>query len=79
MENKSPFTANEHYLGDYREKFLNSYRGAERREVVVRESHPHISGLDTESVRNVGYTPRDPYEPALHHMASARAYFQGLH
>jgi hypothetical protein len=69
MENKAPFTANEDYLADYREKFLKSYRQARA---------PGLRG------RNLRLTPeeliyRDPYEPALHHMASARGYVQGSH
>jgi len=64
MENKSPFTANEHYLGDYREKFLTSYHQGQGRDRL-----PQITNG----------TAKDPYEPALHHMASARAYFQGSH
>ena len=77
MENKAPFTANEHYLGDYREKFLDSYREAERNDYLLG------SPCEMEEVayetNEVLCTPRDPYEPALHHMASARAYFQGWH
>jgi len=81
MENKAPFTANENYLGDYREKFLTSYRGAERYEGDYMEEVAYEVGYaeDTEEVAlcQVSRTPpRDPYEPALHHMASARAYFQ---
>jgi len=69
MENKSPFTANEHYLGDYREKFLNSYRQA--------QSNPSSVGVMEDIECSDVLFPRDPHEPALHHMASARAYFQG--
>jgi len=79
MENKSPFTANEHYLGDYREKFLNSYRGGEtyfEKICDCEEAHPYAGSCTPSPVSCI---PRDPYEPALHHMASARAYFQGSH
>ena len=92
MENKAPFTANEHYLGDYREKFLDSYREAEDEEVMelgddvafcmpysppprVAPKPAHIPQVPHKA--EVVRAPRDPYEPALHHMASARAYFQG--
>lgn len=98
MENKAPFTSNEHYLGDYRDKFLKSYREAEITEAVDLEDVDDDSPLLTLTPSYVDYTPsrhyviedapvprksepvpRDPYEPALHHMASARAYFQGSH
>ena len=72
MENAAPFTLNEHYYRDYREKFLEYYRDAR---------HPPQPTRPT-PVISAGYQPhhaKDPHDPALHHMASARAYFQGLH
>lgn len=71
MENKAPSTANERHFKEMRGKFLKSYREARA---------PHLRG----GPGNRHLTPeelisRDPYEPALHHMASARAYFQGSH
>ena len=69
MENKAPFTLNEHYYKDYRGKFLKSYRDARSRYMVmeVAEILPHE------------LVAQDPYDQALHHMASALAYFQGSH
>ena len=78
MENKTPFTANEHYLGDYRETFLNSYRQAEKNEPLPLYEAEEVC-IPPALYTPRAYTPRDPYEPALHHMASARAYFQGSH
>ena len=86
MENAAPFTLNEHYYKDYRDKFINHYRD-ERfpppeetpcscavgyRQIpcpcaVYRETH----------VARERRIANDPFAPALHHMASTRAYFQG--
>ena len=65
MENKAPFTLNEQYFTACKEKFLKSYRKA-------RDSQPR-------EICVANHNPQDPYDPALHYMASARAYFQGLH
>jgi hypothetical protein len=69
MENKAPFTANEHYYKDYKEKIIKSYR-----EARAPEFRGGICNMRIEQLIS-----QDPYEPALHHMASARAYFQGPH
>ena len=69
MENKAPFTLNEHYLADYRGKYLQPYR-------VAR--HPILRGVNV----HWGFeelVARDTYDQALQYMASARGYFQGLH
>ena len=92
MENGAPFTSNDHYFRDYREKFLKSYREARKIEEVdyfepvpVRTTcinYPSVSTLPP-PMRVVSEPEepiaQDPYDQALHHMASARAYFQGSH
>lgn len=65
MEKTAPFTLNEHYYKDYRETFLNSYRNAQG----PYECEPGYEGP----------VISEPYNQALHYMASARAYFQGSH
>jgi len=72
MENGAPFTSNDHYFRDYREKFLKSYREA-RQTLELMEEIVDVYELDPELIA------QDPYDQALHHMASARAYFQGSH
>lgn len=69
MENKAPFTANEDYLSDYRDKFLKSYREARA---------PHLR-MGNNHLRAEELIARDPYDQTLLYMASARAYFQGMH
>jgi hypothetical protein len=69
IEKKAPFTANEHYYKDYKEKILKSYR--EARAPELRGGNSYLTPEELIS--------RDRFEPALHHMASARAYFQGSH
>ena len=73
MENTAPFTMDEYHYKTYREQFLHFYRHA-------RFPYPEDEEFsDTESP----YTPYDEsqssYDQALHHMASARSYFQGSH
>jgi len=68
-ENKAPFTANEDYLSDYRNKFLKSYR--EARAPQLRGGNNYLKAEEL--------IARDPHDQALRYMASARAYFQGLH
>ena len=65
MESVSFATLNDHYYKDYREKFLNSYRDA-RFPPTLQYSKPREELI-----------AQDPYSQALHHMASARGYFQG--
>ena len=67
MENKAPFTSNEDYLSDYRDKYLKSYRDA------------RASQLRGKNWNSQGLVARDSYDQALLYMASTRAYFQGLH
>ena len=70
MENKAPFTSNEDYLKEYRDKFLRSYRLA-RAAPILRRKDNH---LVLEQI-----VARDPYDEALPYMASAQGYFQGSH
>jgi len=95
MENAAPFTLNEHYFKDYREKFLKSYREARHAPELHEDHDSRISEpADSYNVkfgyrfdedvapREVSYSPKpevialDPYDQALHYMASARGYFQ---
>jgi len=84
MENGAPFTLNNHYFKDYREKFLKSYREARRSpEAYNSPTIPRPLILPTRLVTEESPLPeleksiaQDPYDQALHHMASARAYFQ---
>lgn len=92
MENAAPFTLNEHYYKDYRGKFLKSYRDARsspdpqmfEMEDCDTPSYTFSPSPGYQAAR-VHTPPRqreepiaqDPYDQALHHMASARAYFQG--
>ena len=69
MENEAPFTANEPYLADYRKKFLRSYR----------EARPEYRYVFEEIREEMPTLQEHKYEPALNHMASARAYFRGSH
>ncbi|KAF9783798.1 P-loop containing nucleoside triphosphate hydrolase protein [Thelephora terrestris] len=66
MEATSTFTLNEHYFSDYRQKFLESYRGARAEE----------NRKGDEDLRLEELIARDRYEPALQIMASVRGYFQ---
>ena len=68
-ENKAPFTLNEHYYMDYREKFLRSYR--EARAPQLRGGNVHL--------RPEELVARDKYDQSLQYMAGARGYFQGSH
>ena len=65
MEIAAFSTLNDHYYKDYREKFLNSYRDAR---------FPPTTSYLTSREELIA---QDTYNLALHHMASARAYFQG--
>ena len=64
----TPFaTLNEHYYKDYREELLDSYRDA-RFPPTAEYTRPREELI-----------AQDPYAQALHCMASAQVYFQGLH
>ena len=67
MEAAATFTLNEHYFSDYRQKFLESYRGARAEE----------NRGGNEDLRLEELIARDRFEPALQIMASVRGYFQG--
>ena len=69
MEIAAPFTLNEHHYKDYREKFLEHYHNERFPPTEHKEGHPYREQL----------IAKDPHGPALHDMASTRAYFQGLH
>ena len=68
MEGAATFTLNEHYFSDYRQKYLESYRGAR-----VEEN----GGGGDSDLRPEELIARDRFEPALQIMASVRGYFQG--
>ena len=69
MENKAPFTLNEQHFKNHKNTFLKSYRQARA---------PQLRG-GNDYLKPEELIARDPYDQALHYMASARAYFQGLH
>ena len=69
MENAAPFTLNDHYYEDYREKFLKFYH-----EARFPSNQQYPPGQTREE-----RIAKDPFSQALHHMAGARAYTQGSH
>jgi hypothetical protein len=99
-----PFTLNDHYYFDYRQKFTAHYRGWRQEEnnpkflkyirqhmskqsydVVNENPVPGVmSSLARMSVfpnpvQLAALLPPDPMDPAIHIMASVRAYFQGMY
>ena len=88
MENAAPFTLNEHYYKDYRDKFINHYRNERfpplpvtscSCAMVCRQSPCPCAVCREAHVARERRIANDPFAPALHHMASTRSYFQGSH
>jgi len=68
MENKAPFTLHEPDLTEYRERFLKAYREARFPVLRMRIGNNHSKPEELAAL--------DSHDPALHYMASARAYFR---
>jgi hypothetical protein len=69
IEKKAPFTQHDPHFTDYRVQLLEKYRQAR---------HPLLRGLGNFR-RLIPEGLIDQDDQALFYMASARAYFQGLH
>ena len=72
MEGKAPFTLHEPLLVEWKDKFLREYR--EARVPLLRGRDPLYRNLQAEEL-----IVRDTRDQALFYMATARAYFLGLH